>query len=112
MEANAQVSFVRIAPRKMSIICDEIRGKNINEALTYLRWSPRKRTAGILSTLLKSAAANAQQKGTMDLDQLVVKTLIVNGGPTLKRFMQRAKGSASGILKRTSHVKVTLAEKA
>lgn len=111
MEVSARLSFVRITPRKMGLLADEVRGKGINDALAYLQFSPRKRTAGILSTLLKSAAANAGQKGTMDVDKLVVKTILVGQGPTLKRFRPRAKGSAFRINKKTSHVSVTLAER-
>ncbi len=111
MEVSAKVSFVRIAPRKMGLLADELRGKPINDALTYLRFSPRKRTAHVLSTLLKSAAANASQKGTIDVDTLYVKNLLVGQGPTLKRFRPRAKGSAFRINKKTSHVSVTLAER-
>lgn len=111
MEATARVSFVRITPRKMGLVADEVRGKSINEALTYLRFSPRKRTAGVLFTLLKSAAANADQKGTVDVDTLFVKTILVGQGTTLKRFRPRAKGSAFRINKKTSHVSVTLAER-
>jgi large subunit ribosomal protein L22 len=111
MEVNAKVSFVRITPRKMGLLADEVRGKNINDALTYLRFSPRKRTAGVLHTLLKSAVANADQKGTVDVDTLFVKTILVGQGTTLKRFRPRAKGSAFRINKKTSHVSVTLAER-
>jgi large subunit ribosomal protein L22 len=111
MEVSAKVSFIRITPRKVGLIADEVRGKGINEALTYLRFSPRKRTAGILYKLLRSAVANADQRGTVDVDTLVVKQILVGQGPTLKRFRPRAKGSAFKINKKTSHVSVTLAEK-
>jgi large subunit ribosomal protein L22 len=111
MESTAKLSFMRITPRKMGLLCDEVRGKNINEALNYLRFSPRKRTATVLYTLLKSAAANANQKGTVDVDTLFVKTILVGQGTTLKRFRPRAKGSAFKINKKTSHVSVTLAER-
>ncbi len=111
MEVNAKVSFVRITPRKMGLLADEVRGKNINDALTYLRFSPRKRTAHVLHTLLKSAVANADQKGTVDVDTLFVKTILVGQGTTLKRFRPRAKGSAFRINKKTSHVSVTLSER-
>ena len=109
MEAKAKVSFVRITPRKMGLLADEVRGKGINEALTYLRFSPRKRTAHVLYTLLKSAAANANDKGAVDVDALFVKEILVGQGTTLKRFRPRAKGSAFRINKKTSHVSVTLA---
>jgi large subunit ribosomal protein L22 len=108
---QAKLSFIRITPRKMGLLADEIRGKGINEAMTYLRFSPRKRTATLLSTLLKSAAANATQKGTVDVDTLFVKQILVGQGPTLKRFRPRAKGSAFKINKKTSHISVTLAER-
>ncbi|MBY0469683.1 50S ribosomal protein L22 [bacterium] len=108
---NAKVNFVRITPRKMGLIVDEVRGKNINDALTYLKFSPRKRTATVIATLLKSAVANADRKGTVDVDKLFVKTILVGGGTILKRFRPRAKGSAFRINKRTSNVSVTLAER-
>ena len=110
-DMNAKLSFVRISSRKLGLLADEIRGKGINDALTYLRFSPRKTTATKLHTLLKSAVANADQKGTVDVDTLYVKTILIGQGPTLARFRPRAKGSASPILKRTSHVSVTLAER-
>ncbi len=113
MEVSAKVSFIRITPRKVGLLADEVRGKGINEALTYLRFSPRKRTAGMLFKLLKSAAANANDKsrGAVDVDTLYVKTILVGQGTTLKRFRPRAKGSAFRINKKTSHVSVTLAER-
>jgi large subunit ribosomal protein L22 len=111
MEVRAKVSSVRITPRKMGLLADEVRGKGINDALTYLRFSPRKRTAHVLYTLLKSAVANADQKGTVDVDTLFVKTILVGQGTTMKRFRPRAKGSAFRINKKTSHVSVTLSER-
>ncbi|MBC7691311.1 MAG: 50S ribosomal protein L22 [Methylotenera sp.] len=111
MQVTAKVCSVRLTPRKLSLLADEIRGKSINEALMYLQFSPRKRTAGVLYTLLKSAVANADQKKTVDVDTLFVKTLLVGQGTTLKRFRPRAKGSAFKINKKTSHVSVTLAER-
>jgi len=111
MEVNAKLSFIRITPRKVGLLADEVRGKGINEALAYLKFSPRKRTATMLHKLIKSAAANANQKGTIDVDTLYVKRILVGGGPILKRFRPRAKGSAFRINKRTSHISVTLAER-
>ena len=111
MQVSAKISSIRITPRKMGLLADEIRGKGINDALTYLRLSPRKRTAEILYRLLKSAAANADQKGTVDVDTLFVKTILVGKGVTMKRFRPRAKGSAFPIHKMSSHVSVTLAER-
>jgi large subunit ribosomal protein L22 len=111
MQVSAKVSFIRITPRKMGLLADEIRGKGINDALSLLKFHPRKRTATVLHTLLKSAAANAAQKGTVDVDTLFVKQILVGKGPTLKRFRPRAKGSAFPINKMTSHISVTLAER-
>ncbi len=111
MQVSAKVSSVRITPRKMGLLADEVRGKSINEALTYLQFSPRKRTAQVLFKLLKSAASNADQKGTVDVDTLFVKTILVGQATTLKRFRPRAKGSAFRINKKTSHVSVTLSER-
>lgn len=108
---KAKLSFARVTPRKMSSLADEVRGQDINQALTYLQFSPKKRAAGILRNLLKSAVANADQKGTIDVDTLFVKKLVVNQGPTLKRFRPRAKGAAYEIKKRTSHLTVQLEER-
>ncbi|MFL5815932.1 MAG: 50S ribosomal protein L22 [Bdellovibrionia bacterium] len=108
---EAKVSFIRITPRKMGLLADEVRGKNINEALAYLQFSPRKRTAQVLYKLLKSAVANADQKGGVDVDRLMVKTILVGQGTTLKRFRPRAKGSAFKINKKTSHVTVQLGQR-
>jgi len=95
----------------MGLLADEIRGKGVNEALSYLRFSPRKRTASVLSTLVKSAVANADQKGLSDPDRLVITTILVGQGPTLKRFRPRAKGSAFRINKKTSHVSIVLGQR-
>ena len=109
---KAKVTSVRITPRKIGAIADEVRGQDIGKALSYLRFSPAKRTAGVLATLLKSAVANASQsKSSIDVDKLYVKTLLVGAGPMLKRFRPRAKGSASPIMKRTSQISVMLAER-
>ena len=111
MESKAKLGVIRITPRKMGLLADEIRGKGINEALTYLRFSPRKRTAEVLAKLLKSAVANAAQQGSTDVDSLFVKTLLVGQGTTMKRFRPRAKGSAFRINKKTSNITVVLAER-
>ena len=111
MKVSAELNFLRITPRKVGLLADEVRGKGINEALTYLKFSPRKRTAGVLYKLLRSAVANADQKGSVDVDKLYVHTILVGQGATLKRFRPRAKGSAFRINKKTSHVSVTLAER-
>jgi large subunit ribosomal protein L22 len=111
MEVKAKLSFIRISNRKVGEIAALVRGKKIQEAINILDLSPRKRVAGAMRTLLKSAVANAAQKGTVDVDTLFVKEVRVGQGPTLKRFLTRAKGSASPLKKRTSHIWVTLDEK-
>lgn len=110
MEARAKLSFARLSPRKTRLVVDMVRGKGIQDALTILRFSPQP-SAKLISKLLKSAVANAEQKGTSDVDRLFVKTIFVDGGPVLKRFTPRAQGRASRIRKPTSHVTVVLADK-
>jgi len=111
MESKAVVRYVRITPRKVRLVSDLVRGKSVNEALTILKFSPRKRTASTISTLLESAVANAEQKGRIDVDNLFIKTLLVDQGPTLKRYASRAKGQGMRILKKTSHITVVLEER-
>jgi len=113
MDYQAHLRFVRVTPRKMGLLVDQIRGKSISEALNTLSLSPRRRVADALSTLVRNAVATAEQKskGTIDVENLMVKSAFVGKGPTLKRFRPRAKGSASPILKRTSHITVSVSEK-
>jgi large subunit ribosomal protein L22 len=107
METQAILRNVRLSPRKARLVVDMVRGKGIQEAMNILRFSPQK-TAPILSKLLKSAVANAEQKGVSDVDTLFVKTVMVDQGPVLRRFMPRAQGRASRIRKPTSHITVVL----
>lgn len=107
MEARARARFVRISPRKTRIVVDMVRGKNAENALNILALSPKK-AARIVTKLLKSAIANASRDGTIDVDSLFIKTIFVDQGPTLKRFRARAMGRGTRILKRTSHLTVTL----
>jgi len=107
MESQAKLRNVRLSPRKARLVVDMVRGKAIQDALNILRFSPQK-TAPILSKLLKSAVANAEQKGVSDVDQLYVKSVMVDQGPVLKRFLPRAMGRASRIRKPTSHITVVL----
>ncbi len=110
MDVTAKLKFARIAPRKVRLVADLVRGKNVNEAIQILSFV-NKRSAPILKKLLQSAVANADQKKTIDLDNLFVKLLTVDQGPTLKRYMPRAMGRASEIKKKTSHVKLILSER-
>ena len=107
MESLAKLRNVRLSPRKARLVVDMVRGKGIQDAMNILQVSPQK-TAPILSKLLKSAVANAEQSGVSDVDQLFVKTVMVDQGPVLKRFMPRAQGRASRIRKPTSHITVVL----
>lgn len=106
--ARAHLNSVRVAPRKVRIVIDQIRGKSVDEAMRILDFSPRN-AAKPVSILLTSALANAEQEG-LNLDALKVSEAWVDGGPVLKRFMPRAMGRASHIHKRTSHVTVVLRE--
>ncbi|MGA3084966.1 MAG: 50S ribosomal protein L22 [Thermodesulfobacteriota bacterium] len=108
METKAQAKYIRIAPRKVQVIIPAIKGRKVEEAISILQFMPRK-GARILQKVLHSAVANAEQN-KVDIDTLVVKTVLVDGGPTLKRFMPRAMGRAYPILKRTSHITVFLEE--
>ncbi len=110
METMASLTNIRVTPRKLGMLADEVRGKPVAAAVNYLALAPQRRLAALISGVLKSAVANAEQKGTMDIDQLVVSRILVGKGPTLKRFKSRAKGSASRILKYSSHLKVFVAE--
>ena len=107
METQAKLRNVRLSPRKARLVVDMVRGKRIQEAMNILQFSPQK-TAPILSKLLKSAVANAEQKGISDVDTLFVKTVMVDQGPVLRRFIPRAQGRASRIRKPTSHITVVL----
>ena len=111
MQSTATVRYVRITPRKLRMVSDLVRGKDINAALAILKFSKRKKVAKTLSTLLESAVANADQTGKVDVDTLFIKSLRVDAGPTMKRYMPRAQGRAFKILKRTCHVSVVLEEK-
>jgi large subunit ribosomal protein L22 len=109
MESSAKLSSVRLSPRKTRLVVDLVRGKVIQEALNTLRFLPQP-SAKLVIKLLKSAVANAEQKGVSDVDKLFVKTIFVDGGSVLKRFLPRAMGRASKIRKPTSHVSVILSD--
>lgn len=110
MESKAIARNIRIAPRKVRLVVDLIRGKKIGEALAILKHTP-KAASPVVEKLLKSAIANAENNHNMEIENLVVATTFVDQGPTLKRFRPRAMGRASRIHKRTSHITVVLNEK-
>ena len=109
MEATAKLSFVRLSPQKARLVIDMVRGKGVQEALNILKFSPQ-RAAELVAKLVSSAVANAEQKGVNDVDRLFVKTIFVDQGPVLRRFMPKGRGSASRIRKPTSHITVVLGE--
>lgn len=110
MEAKAIAKTVRVAPRKVRLVVDLIRGKKIGEAISILRLTQKGSTLAV-EKVIRSATANAVNNYQMDKNLLFIKEAYVNEGPTMKRYMPRAKGSADQILKRTSHITVVLAEK-
>ena len=107
---KASLKYLRITPRKARLVADLVRGKNVEQALDLLKFT-RKRSAKPIAALIKSAASNADQKGGVNVDKLFVKTLYVDEGPTIKRWMPRAQGRATPIMKRTSHVTVELEQR-
>ena len=111
MEATAVVRYVRMSPRKVRIVANMIRGKNVDEAIAILKLLPKK-SAKIIEKLIHSAAANADDlsKGKVDVDALFVKSIQVDNGPIIKRWMPRAMGRANRIQRRTSHITVVLDE--
>lgn len=110
MVAKAQARFIRIAPRKARLVMDLIRGKDVDNALAVLRFTPRK-GAKIIEKVLNSAVANAQNNHDMNKGELFVAQGYVDEGPVLKRFRPRAQGRASRIRKRTSHITLILEER-
>ena len=111
MEAKAHVKYVRISPRKVKILCDLIRGKDVKTAAAYLMQTPKAASEPVLK-LLRSAMANAENNHGMDAVKLYVSTAVANPGPTLKRGMPRARGGFNRILKRTTHITIGVSEKA
>ena len=110
MEAKAYLKYARISPRKVSIVLDLIRGKDVATAMAILKNTP-KSASEYLAKLLKSAVANAEHNFNLDPEKLYVSECFVCPGPTLKRMMPRAQGRANRILKRTSHVTLAVKEK-
>lgn len=107
---KARARYIRIAPRKARLVVDLVRGKSVEEALTILSFT-RKRAAGVVKALIESAVANAEQQGGVDVDNLVVRSITVDGGPSLKRYRPAPQGRAHPYVKRTCHINVHLAEK-
>ena len=110
LEAKATLKYARISARKVKIVADLIRGKNAEEALSIVKFTP-KAASEIIEKLLKSAIANAENNHNMNISNLYVAEIYANQGPTLKRIRPAAKGSAVRIRKRTSHITIVLREK-
>lgn len=108
--AQATLKYARISARKVKIVADLIRGKDVTEALAIVKFTP-KAASDIIEKLLKSAIANAENNHNMDSKNLYIKEIYANQGPTLKRIRPAAKGSAVRIRKRTSHITIVLSEK-
>ena len=110
IEAKASVSNVGVTPRKARLVIDLIRGKSVAEAQAILK-NVNKAASPIVLKLVNSAAANAVNNHGMNQDKLYVKEIYANEGIKMKRFMPRAKGRASGLVKKTSHINVVVAER-
>ena len=110
MRAQATLKYARISAQKARLVGDQIRGQHVEQALNDLTFSTKK-AATLMRQILESAIANAENNVGADVDELRVVEVQVNEGPTMKRIRARAKGRASRILKRTSHISVTVAER-
>ena len=110
MEVKASLRYARVGEQKARLVANMVRGLDVGLALKKLTFL-NKKTAVLVKKVIESAVANADQKKTMDLDKLFVKTITVDQGPVLKRFRPRAQGRASGVRKRMSHIKVVLSER-
>jgi large subunit ribosomal protein L22 len=110
MEAKAKLSFARIGCQKARLVADVVRGKDVNEAIRSLTFM-RQKGAVLIKKLIESAVANAENKKVIDVDNLYVKSIWVDMGPSMKRFRPRAQGRAFEVKKKISHINVVLDEK-
>ena len=107
MEVKSTTKFVRLSPKKARDVAREIQGLPVSSALDILTYTPKK-AATLIGKTLKTAIADAENNFQLDTNSLVIKEAVIGAGPTLRRFSPRAKGSAGPILKRTSHISITL----
>lgn len=112
MDSKAILRYVRVSPQKARLVADLVRGMDVPDAIETLAFT-RKKSAPLVKKLIESAVANAEhaaERGEqeLDIDDLFVKTIFVDGGPTLRRFRPRAQGRATKVLKKTSHITVVL----
>ena len=109
MQVSAILRGTRLSSQKARLVADMVRGKPVDQALNILAFSPQK-AAFTIKKVLESAIANAEHNEGADIDELVVKTIYVDQGPTLKRFTARAKGRGNRISKPTCHIVVTVGD--
>lgn len=109
MSTSAKLTNSRISPQKMRLVADQIRGLAVERALDVLTFS-NKKAATVIKKVLESAIANAEHNDGADIDDLKISEILVDAGPTMKRLRPRARGRADRIIKRTSHLKVTVSE--
>jgi large subunit ribosomal protein L22 len=109
MQAVAKLRYARLSPQKGRLVADQIRGMPVEKALDTLTFS-NKKAADLIKKVLDSAIANAENNEGADIDELKVKAICVDEGPVMKRIQARAKGRANRIMKRTSHITVTVAD--
>ena len=107
MEVTSTTKFVRLSPKKARDVAREIQGLPVSNALDILTFTPKK-AAFLIGKTLKTAIADAENNFSLDTNSLVIKEAVIGAGPTMRRFMPRAKGSAGAIIKRTSHISITL----
>ncbi len=107
MEVTSTTKFVRLSPKKARDVAREIQGLPVSNALDILTFTPKK-AAFLIGKTLKTAIADAENNFSLDANSLVIKEAVIGAGPTMRRFKPRAKGSAGAIIKRTSHISVTL----
>ena len=109
MSTSAKLTNSRISPQKMRLVADQVRGLQVERALDVLTFS-NKKAATVIKKVLESAIANAEHNDGADIDELKISEILVDAGPTMKRLRPRARGRADRIIKRTSHLKVTVSE--
>jgi large subunit ribosomal protein L22 len=110
MEARAVGKYLRVSAQKTRLVADMVRGKKVDEALILLRFTPKK-SGRLITKVLRSAMANAENTKAVDLEKLYIKTIKIDQGPRIKRFRPRAMGRATRIIKPSSHITVVLDEK-
>ncbi|NIO10568.1 MAG: 50S ribosomal protein L22 [Deltaproteobacteria bacterium] len=110
METRAVTKYLRVSPRKVRLVVDQIRGKEVDTALNILKFTP-KRSAAMVSKVLRTAIANAENTQSVDVDRLYVKQVKVDEGGMWRRFMPRAQGRATRIRKRLSHITIIIDER-